>query len=111
MQTTFAAPPTPTPAAPARGPRRRAAPGRLPAPDLRLLQWLCAGHTNAQIAAHLCRSEKTVRNRLTRIYRTLGVVNRAQAVAVCIGRAAGPDLPGGPCAAAHTTGYTVGTLG
>lgn len=81
MQTTFPAPPTPTPAVPARGPRRRA-PGCLPAPDLRLLQWLCAGHTNAQIAAHLCRSEKTVRNRLTRIYRTLGVVNRAQAVAV-----------------------------
>jgi two-component system, NarL family, response regulator DevR len=47
-----------------------------------VLQRLAAGHTNAQIGQHLGRSEKTVRNRLTRVYAKLGVVNRAQAVAV-----------------------------
>ena len=47
-----------------------------------VLQRLAAGHTNAQIGQHLGRSEKTVRNRLTRVYAKLGVTNRAQAVAV-----------------------------
>lgn len=46
-----------------------------------VLQRLAAGHTNAQIGQHLGRSEKTVRNQLTRVYSELGVSNRAQAVA------------------------------
>ena len=46
-----------------------------------LLPLLAAGCTNAQIGQHLGRSEKTVRNQLTRVYAKLGVVNRAQAVA------------------------------
>ena len=46
-----------------------------------VLQRLAAGHTNTQIGQHLGRSEKTVRNRLTRVYAKLGVSNRAQAVA------------------------------
>ena len=47
-----------------------------------VLHRLAAGHTNAQIGQQLGRSEKTVRNRLTRVYAKLGVANRAQAVAV-----------------------------
>ncbi len=49
--------------------------------DLVLLYRLSTGSTNAEIGASLARSEKTVRNQLTRLYRKLGVVNRAQAVA------------------------------
>jgi DNA-binding CsgD family transcriptional regulator len=50
----------------------------------RLVQWLAAGRTNAQIGEHLGRSEKTVRNQLTRVYLKLGAANRAQAVAVLL---------------------------
>jgi DNA-binding NarL/FixJ family response regulator len=57
-------------------------PPPLTAIERAVLQRLAAGHTNAQIGQHLGRSEKTVRNRLTRVYAKLGVVNRAQAVAV-----------------------------
>jgi len=41
-----------------------------------------AGHSNAQIAAALFISDKTVRNMLTRIYGKLGVQSRMQAMAV-----------------------------
>lgn len=47
-----------------------------------LLRCLAAGCTNAQIASRSKRSEKTVRNQLTRVYAKLGVANRAAAVAV-----------------------------
>ena len=47
-----------------------------------VLRRVAAGNTNAQIGQHLGRSEKTVRNQLTRVYAKLGVVNRAEAVAV-----------------------------
>lgn len=57
-------------------------PPPLTAIERAVLQRLAAGHTNAQIGQHLGRSEKTVRNRLTRVYAKLGVANRAQAVAV-----------------------------
>lgn len=50
--------------------------------ELGVLRRLAAGHTNAQIAQHVGRSEKTVRNHLTRVYAKLGVVNRTEAVAV-----------------------------
>ncbi|MEO8298188.1 MAG: helix-turn-helix transcriptional regulator [Burkholderiales bacterium] len=50
--------------------------------DHRLLQWLAAGRTNAQIGQCLHRSEKTVRNQLTRLYAKLHVASRAEAVAV-----------------------------
>ncbi|MET0808377.1 MAG: alpha/beta fold hydrolase [Pseudoxanthomonas sp.] len=43
---------------------------------------LIAGHSNAQIAAALFISDKTVRNTLTRIYEKLGVQSRMQAMAV-----------------------------
>lgn len=48
----------------------------------RLLDQLAAGRTNVQIGLHLHRSEKTVRNQLTRLYRKLGAGNRAEAVAL-----------------------------
>ena len=48
----------------------------------RMLQWLAAGRTNAQIGLCLARSEKTVRNQLTHLYAKLHVASRAEAVAV-----------------------------
>lgn len=61
------------------GQRGRAA---LTTHELNLLQWLCAGQTNAQIGRALGRSEKTIRNQLTRLYEKLEAANRAHAVAV-----------------------------
>lgn len=49
---------------------------------------LLAGQTNAQIAAALFISDKTVRNTLTRIYEKLGVQSRTQAMALLRGSAA-----------------------
>jgi DNA-binding CsgD family transcriptional regulator len=53
--------------------------------ERQLLELLTAGATNAAIATRHERSEKTVRNQLTRVYAKLGVVNRAQAVGVYLG--------------------------
>jgi pimeloyl-ACP methyl ester carboxylesterase/DNA-binding CsgD family transcriptional regulator len=50
---------------------------------------LVSGKTNAQIAASLFISDKTVRNTLTRIYEKLGVQSRTQAMALLRG-SAGP---------------------
>ena len=47
-----------------------------------VLYWVAAGCSNAQIGLCIGRSEKTVRNQLTRVYAKLGVANRAEAVAV-----------------------------
>jgi DNA-binding NarL/FixJ family response regulator len=46
-----------------------------------VLRLVAEGCTNAQIGTSLHRSEKTVRNQLTAIYRKLGAGNRAEAVA------------------------------
>ncbi len=46
---------------------------------------LVSGKTNAQIAAALFISDKTVRNTLTRIYEKLGVQSRTQAMALLRG--------------------------
>ena len=51
-----------------------------------VMHWLAAGRSNAQIGQCLGRSEKTVRNQLTRVYAKLGVVNRAEAAAVYMRR-------------------------
>lgn len=51
-----------------------------------LLCLLAEGRTNAQIGHSLHRSEKTVRNQLTQIYRKLGAANRAEAVALYLTR-------------------------
>ena len=50
--------------------------------EMRLLDWLALGRTNAQIALCTNRSEKTVSNQLTGLYAKLEVVNRAEAVGV-----------------------------
>lgn len=57
------------------------APATLTTAERFVLNRLASGHTNAQIGHHLGRSEKTVRNQLTRIYAKLGVANRMEAVA------------------------------
>ena len=54
----------------------------LTATEHTVLHLLAAGRSNAQIGQCLGRSEKTIRNQLTRVYAKLGVSNRAQAVAV-----------------------------
>ncbi len=53
---------------------------RLTKRERELLDFLAEGLDNAQIAARLSISEKTVRNHLTSIYAKLGVENRAQAI-------------------------------
>lgn len=54
----------------------------LTATEHAVLHLLATGRSNAQIGQCLGRSSKTVRNQLTRVYTKLGVVNRAEAVAV-----------------------------
>ena len=45
-----------------------------------MLERIAQGLDNAQIAAHLGISEKTVRNNITRIFDKLAVENRSQAI-------------------------------
>ena len=54
----------------------------LTATEHAVLHLLATGRSNAQIGQCLGRSSKTVRNQLTRVYAKLGVINRAEAVAV-----------------------------
>jgi DNA-binding NarL/FixJ family response regulator len=54
--------------------------------EVRLLDYLAAGWTSIQIGHRVCRSEKTIRNQLTRIYSKLGAANRAEAVALFLRR-------------------------
>ena len=51
-----------------------------------LLGLLAEGFTNVRIGQRVHRSERTVRNQLTRIYRKLGASNRAEAVALYLTR-------------------------
>jgi pimeloyl-ACP methyl ester carboxylesterase/DNA-binding CsgD family transcriptional regulator len=48
--------------------------------EAEILERIAQGLDNAQIAAHLDMSEKTVRNHITRIFDKLGVENRGQAI-------------------------------
>lgn len=50
--------------------------------EIELMRGLAAGRTNHQMASDTNRSEKTVRNQLTRLYQKLGAHNRAEAVAI-----------------------------
>lgn len=50
-----------------------------------LLKWVAAGRTNSEIAALRGRSEATVRNQLTVVFKKLGVSNRAAATRVMAG--------------------------
>lgn len=52
----------------------------LTAREADILEGIAQGLDNAQIAAHLGMSEKTVRNHVTRIFDKLGAVNRPQAI-------------------------------
>ena len=53
---------------------------RLTAREREVLEHLAQGLDNAQIAAHLGLSEKTVRNHLTHIFDKIDVENRGQAI-------------------------------
>ena len=55
---------------------------RLNMREVRLLEWLALGRSNAQIGKITDRSEKTVRTQLTALYSKLGAANRAEAVAL-----------------------------
>jgi DNA-binding CsgD family transcriptional regulator len=48
--------------------------------DVQIMALVAEGLTNHQIASKAYLSEKTVKNRLTKIYRRLGVASRTQAV-------------------------------
>ncbi len=59
-------------------------PGVLTAAEESLVHWLAAGRSNADIGQCVGRSEKTVRNQLTKVYAKLGVANRTEAVALVL---------------------------
>jgi pimeloyl-ACP methyl ester carboxylesterase/DNA-binding CsgD family transcriptional regulator len=48
--------------------------------ERQILEHIARGLDNAQIAAHLDLSEKTVRNHITNVFEKIGVENRAQAI-------------------------------
>lgn len=62
-------------------PRRRAAPARLSESDVRLIDLVSEGETNRRIAARMACSEKTVEQRLTRLFRRTGCRSRAELAA------------------------------
>lgn len=63
----------------------RAAPERtLSAREVAILEWVREGRTNEEVALALGISALTVKNHLQRVYRVLGVANRAHAVARCL---------------------------
>jgi pimeloyl-ACP methyl ester carboxylesterase len=57
--------------------------------EAQVLERIAQGLDNAQIAAHLAMSEKTVRNHITRIFDKLGVENRPQAIVLARERGMG----------------------
>jgi pimeloyl-ACP methyl ester carboxylesterase/DNA-binding CsgD family transcriptional regulator len=54
--------------------------GQLTTRENEILERIAQGLDNAQIAAHLSLSEKTVRNHITHIFDKIGVENRSQAI-------------------------------
>jgi DNA-binding NarL/FixJ family response regulator len=54
--------------------------GTLTPRETELVEFIARGLDNAQIAAHVGLSEKTVRNHISSIFTKLGVENRAQAI-------------------------------
>jgi pimeloyl-ACP methyl ester carboxylesterase/DNA-binding CsgD family transcriptional regulator len=61
----------------------------LTARESEILEHIARGLDNAQIAAHLALSEKTVRNHITSIFDKIGVENRAQAIVLARERGLG----------------------
>jgi pimeloyl-ACP methyl ester carboxylesterase/DNA-binding CsgD family transcriptional regulator len=72
---------------------RRPMPTDLTPGESRLLNLLAGGLDNAQIAAHLGRAEKTVRNRVSALFERLGVESRAQAIVLGRDAGFGADTP------------------
>ncbi|MFD7917720.1 AAA family ATPase [Streptomyces sp. NPDC059740] len=62
-------------------PRRRARPARLTEDDVRLIDLVSDGETNRRIAARMACSEKTVEQRLTRLFQRTGCRSRAELAA------------------------------
>ena len=65
----------------------------LPPRELELVELIAQGLDNAQIAARLALSEKTVRNHITRIFDKLQVENRSQAIVLARDAGFGKKLP------------------
>ncbi len=63
--------------------------GQLTARETDILERIAQGLDNAQIAAHLGLSEKTVRNHITHVFDKLGVENRSQAIVLARERGLG----------------------
>jgi len=64
------------------GTARAAGASALSPEDFALLELLACGRSNAEIGKVTGKSEKTIRNRLTRIYADLGVASRTEAASV-----------------------------
>lgn len=59
--------------------------------EMEVLSLVAQGMSNREIAQHLYLSEKTVRNRLSIIFRKLGVKSRSQAILRFLGRVSSPE--------------------
>lgn len=71
------------------GAGRTGAFAQLTAREAQVLERIAQGLDNAQVAAHLDISEKTVRNHITRIFDKLAVENRSQAIVLARNRGMG----------------------
>jgi DNA-binding NarL/FixJ family response regulator len=75
--------------------------------EAEILEHIAVGQDNAQIAAHLGLSEKTVRNHITHIFDKLQVENRARAIVLAREAGFGESHPSFPRQADRDTGPTV----
>ena len=57
---------------------------RLSYREIEVLEMVCKGFSNQEVAKHLFLSEKTVKNHLTNVFRKIGVADRTQAVLYAI---------------------------
>jgi DNA-binding NarL/FixJ family response regulator len=64
--------------------------------EVEILEHIAQGLDNAQIAAHLALSEKTVRNNITHIFDKLQVENRSRAIVVAREAGLGESRPSFP---------------
>ncbi|HEY1713882.1 MAG TPA: LuxR C-terminal-related transcriptional regulator [Solirubrobacteraceae bacterium] len=73
------------------GLKRKAQEGLTPA-QARVVELVCAGMSNRQIAGTLYMSPRSVESHLTKAYREFGVKSRAQLVAAIAGQPSGPRV-------------------
>ena len=59
-----------------------------------IVAWITTGASNREIAARMGLRTQTIKNRLCRIYRKLGVPNRVQLAVFAVSQGAGDALPG-----------------